>query len=73
MVVTAEVKNGLPFKEGDYILEILLKDVKYYIFPKVLTFSLLNQTEKTNYNLQLGPEHGNLYIPHNFNFKKLLD
>ena len=69
IIASAEVADGLPFKEGNYILEILLKDVKYYIFPKVLIFTLLNVKNKTNYNLQLGPEHGNLYIPHKFIFR----
>ena len=64
--VTAEVMNGLGFNEGEYILDILLKDNDFYIFSKTLTFNLINNKEVTGYNLQLETAHGNVYVPHKF-------
>ncbi|WP_417733315.1 polysaccharide ABC transporter ATP-binding protein, partial [Rosistilla oblonga] len=66
--VKAEISSGLAFKEGEYILDVLLKDFDYHIFSKVLTFNLINVKEVTGYNLQLEPDHGSVYVPHKFKF-----
>ena len=66
VIVTAKAFNGLAFSEGEYILEILLKDYDYYIFSKVLSFILINVGKVTGYNLQLETGHGNVYVPHEF-------
>lgn len=65
MTVKAELHNGLSLKEGNYSIEILIKDYDYHIFQNVKSFSIIN-TEYTGYIVPLILGHGNVYTPNKF-------